>query len=189
MTYLVIGGAERRVTSVAALQGAGLACHAIEPELVLRLEPISQWGLEGWNAQLRESDWQRFAGIVLVNPPARLPWLDPGLLDWESGRPGLVAGIMAPGLANLYLLGLGSSSAQTGRGDLLVTLIRAQTGLDHPLVDELVKFMAPSHATPTGRAERRLERRLQRRLDAAGAGSWWEAARDLDGPLTAARGT
>jgi hypothetical protein len=189
VTYVVVGVAEGRMTSVGALRAAGLACHAVEPEQVLRLEPIAPCGLEGWRAQLRGSDQQRYAGVVLVNPPARLPWLDPGLLDWESGRPGLVAGILAPGLANLYLLGLGSSSVQREGVDLLVTLIRTQTRLNHPLVDELMRFVPPNHETPAGRTGRRLERKLRRRIEAAGTGSWWEAARELDGPLTAARGT
>jgi hypothetical protein len=174
--------------TVAALEGAGIACQAIEPSQVLRLEPVGACGLEGWRAELPGGDARDFTGLVLVGAPERLPWLDPGLLDWESGRPGLVAGLLAPGLANLYVVGLGSSGLGSGRAELLVSLIRAQAGLGHPLVDELMRFVAPSHKAPMGRAGRRLERRMQRALRPTGA-SWWEAARDLDGPLTTARGT
>jgi hypothetical protein len=188
-TYLVVGGAERRGANVAALEAAGIPCDAATPEEVLLLEPLSTCGLDGWRARFRDNRDRHFTGVVLVSPPRRLPWLDPGLFDWESGRAGLVAGVLAPGLANLYVLGLGTAGFRAGGAELLVALIGTQTGLDHPLVDELIRVVGPSHEVPAGRASRRLERRLQRRLRPAGARSWWQAARDLDGPLTAARGT
>jgi hypothetical protein len=188
-TYLVIGSAERRRSNVLALEAAGIRSDAVEPDEVVGLAPLGSCGLEGWRTTFRDGRDRGFAGVVLVNPPRRLPWLDPGLFDWEAGRAGLVAGVLAPGLANLYVLGVGTSGFRAGGAELLVALVRAQAGLDHPLVDELIRIVGPSHEVPAGRAGRRLERRLQRRLRAPGARSWWQAARDLDGPLAAARGT
>jgi hypothetical protein len=189
VTYLVVGGAQRPETSLGALDAAGIQCDAAQAEEVVRLEPLGNCGLDGWRARFRDSHENAFAGVVLVSPPRQLPWLDPALFDWESGRAGLVAGMLAPGLANLYVLGLGTSRFRAGGEELLVALIRTQAGLKHPLVDELLSFVGPSHHALAGRASRRLERRLQRRLRPAGAGPWWQAARDLDGPLAATRGT
>jgi hypothetical protein len=188
-TYLVVGGAERRASSVAALEAAGIRSETVVPDEVVRLEPLGACGLEGWSARFRGDRPRTFAGVVLASPTRRLPWLDPGLFDWDAGRAGLVAGVLAPGLANLYVLGLGTSAFRAGGAELLVALIRAQAAVDHPLVDELISVVGTSHEVPVGRAGRRLERRLQRRLRPAGARSWWQAARDLDGPLAAARGT
>jgi hypothetical protein len=188
MTYLVVGDTEGQVANAAALQAAGIGCDPVDPDEVLQLKPIGACGLGGWRAEFRDTRGQDFTGVVLVSPPRQLPWLDPGLFDWESGRAGLVAGVLAPGLANLYVVGVGTSRFRAGGSDLLVALIRGQAGLDHPLVDELMRFVGASHEVPDGRASRRLERRLHRRLRPASVESWWRAARDLDGPLTAGRG-
>lgn len=174
---------------VRALDAAGIASHGTEPERLLRLEPIATCGLGGWRAEFRDTHARSFAGAILVASPTELPWLDRALFDWESGRPGLVAGLLAPGLANLYVVGLGTSGLPIERSHVIVSLIRAQRGLKHPLVDQLMKFIAPSHDAARGRMRRRLNRRMQRALRPVGTSSWWEAARDLEGPLNASRGT
>lgn len=187
--HLVVGGAPTRVANTDWLDQAGIGFYGAEPDDVLRLDPVGICGMDGWSVRFRSGPRRNFAGVVLIGAAERVPWLDPGLLDWEAGRPRLVAGVLAPGLANLYLVDGGSSARESNRGELLVSLILAQAQLDHPLVDELMRFVTPSHERLAGRAGRRLERRVQRRLGPPGpARSWWEAARDLDGPLTSARG-
>ncbi|MFL5822189.1 MAG: hypothetical protein ACJ764_01975 [Solirubrobacteraceae bacterium] len=126
-----------------------------------------------------------FAGVILVEEPWQTPWLDPGLFDWQAGRPTLVAGMLAPGLANLYVLGMGTACFRAGGTELAVAMIRAQTDRDHPLVDRLMAVARPSHELPEGRRALRLERRLRRRLNRDG--TWWSAVRELEGPLAAAR--
>jgi hypothetical protein len=169
------------------LEGAGIACEVCEVARVARLEPAGSCGLEGWWVDSRDGRRCGYAGVVLVSPPAQLPWLDPGLLDWEAGRPALVVGVLAPGLANLYVLGADAEGLRVGGSRLVASMIRAQAGLEHPLVDDLMTFARPSYGPAAGRQSRRLERRLQRRLDGEGATTWWAAARDLDGPLVGAR--
>jgi hypothetical protein len=186
--HLVVEGTEGNLSVAAALDGAGVVCDCAEPEQLVRLEPIGVCALDGWRAQFRNRPARSFTGIVVVGPPPRLPWLDPGLLDWEAGRPRLVAGVLAPGLANLYIVGLGPAGPRPGRLDLVVSMIRSQAGLDQPLVDELVRFVAPSHHVPVGPAVRRLERQIRRRLKAGGGAPWWAAVRELDGPLNTSRG-
>jgi hypothetical protein len=186
--HLIVARADIRAASVSALEAAGIACQAVDPQRVTHLEPLVVGGLEGWRACFQDHRERSFSGIVLVSPPPRLPWLNPGLFDWDAGRPRMVGGLLAPGLANLYVVGPEASGFQAGGTKLLVAMIRMQAGLDYPLVDELIRSVAPSHEPPSGRAIHRLERRLQRRLRPSGSGSWWEGARELDGPLTAARG-
>jgi len=186
VTHLVVGEAERQVASVVALEAAGISFRSADPGQVMWLEPVSSCGLGGWTARFCEESDERFAAVVLVSPPMHLPWLDPGLLDWEAGHPVLVADMLAPGLANLYIVGLDGSDSLAAGGELLIAMIEAQAGLEHPLVDEIMRFVAPSHEPRPARVLRRLERRLQRRA-ATGASSWWEAAHEPDGPLTAAR--
>jgi hypothetical protein len=173
------------------LEGAGIPWEICDAADVARLEPADACGLEGWWVQWSplgtNRDRELYAGLVLVCPPAQLPWLDPSLLDWEAGRPALVAGVLAPGLANIYVLGAGAEGLRAGGARLLVAMIHAQCGLAHPLVDELVRLVRPSHEPVPGRHSRRVERRLARRLAGEGAAAWWASVRDLDGPLLSAR--
>jgi hypothetical protein len=160
--------------------------ESLEPASVTEIVPAGPCGLDGWRVGLPDAN-RSFAGVVVASPPAELAWLDPALLDWEGGRPALVAGMLAPGLANLYLLGVGTACFRDGGVELLVAMINAQAEFDHPLVDELLHVVAASHRPPAGRAGRRLERRLQRRLSLGGSAGWWAAAQDVDGPLAGAR--
>jgi hypothetical protein len=187
--HLVVGDATESATAVGELEPVGIACATADPEQMVRIEPLGPCALDGWRAEFRNRAAERFKGIILLASPWQLPWLDPGLLDWESGRPRLVAGLLAPGLANLYVVNLGVGGLRAGGLDLLRSLIRRQAGVDHPLVDELMSFVAPSHEAPVGRAIRRLERRMERWLRPGGAVPWWAAAHELDGPLNAPRGT
>ena len=60
-----------------------------------RIAPVGPCGLDGWRSGLPKDG--SFAGVVIASPPAELGSLDPALLDWEGGRPALVAGMLAPG--------------------------------------------------------------------------------------------
>jgi hypothetical protein len=184
--HLVIGGADLVREICSGLEQAAVPCEAIEPAAVKRITPVGPCGLDGWRVGSTKDS--SFAGVVLASPPTELASLDPALLDWEGGRPALVAGMLAPGLANLYLLGAGTACFRGGGVELLVAMIAAQARFDHPLVDELVHVVGPSHQPPAGRAGRRLERRLQRRLRLDGSAGWWAAAKEVDGPLAGARG-
>jgi len=173
-----------------ALHASMVACNAIREGTVQALEPIEPCAVGGWKVHTRDGRDQTFAGVVLVSSPPQLPWLDRGLFDWEDGQPALVGGLLAPGLANLYLLALGGSPVRSDSLRLLVAMICAQARLNHPFVDELVRVVTPRHSSPAGWATRRLERRAQRYLlRPADAGSWRAIADYLDGPLTGARGT
>jgi hypothetical protein len=184
--YLVIGAPELVAGICAGLGEAKVPCESVEPESVTRIVPAGPCGLNGWQVGLPDAT-RSFAGVVVASPPAELSWLDPALLDWEGGRPALVAGMLAPGLANLYLLGAGTACFRGGGVELLVAMINAQAEFEHPIVDELLHVTSPSHRSPAGRAGRRLERRLQRRLRLGGSAGWWAAAQDADGPLAGAR--
>ncbi len=185
--YLVIGAADLVGEICSGLGQAEIPHEAVEPGSVARIAPAGPCGLDGWRVGLPEATGS-FSGVVLASPPVELASLDPALLDWEGGRPALVAGMLAPGLANLYLLGAGTACFREGGVELLVAMIAAQARFDHPLVDELLHVVAPSHRPPAGRAGRRLERRLHRRLYFDGSVGWWTAAKEVDGPLAGARG-
>jgi hypothetical protein len=185
--HLVIGARERAAVVCAQLQNAGTDAEAVDHVLVEKLAPVDACALGGWLVRCGGSE-RVVRGVVALGSPLHLPWLDPGLLDWDLGRPALVAGLLAPGFANLYLVGPAAESFSDGGIRLVVAMVAAQSGLDHPLVDELVLVAPSSHRTVRGRAARRIERRLDRHLR-TGDGGWWRAAAgDVDGPLSAARG-
>jgi hypothetical protein len=186
--HLVLGATEGTLALVVELRAAKIACEASDAP-VRRLEPIEAYGLGGWRVCWGDGCERTFDGVVLVRPPAQLPWLDLGLFDWDAGHPALVAGLLAPGLANLYVVGLGSSTYRAASAELLAAMIRAQAALEHPLVDDLISVAAPQHHAPAGRAGRLLERRIQRRLRSVASRSRRVAAEDPHRALTGARGT
>lgn len=166
----------------------GIPARALDASTVHRLEPADGCAIGGWVVRRAGAAPLACTGVIALDRPGAMSWLDPGLLDWESGEPALVAGLLAPGLAHLYFLGAGTAVFRAGGLALLTAMIRAQETLEHPLVDELMTVLHPSHRGVSGRAARRVERRLERRLQAAENGSWRAAAGDIDGPLAAARG-
>lgn len=185
-THAVIGGPTELAGVCPALRAAGIAHACAQPEQVRHLEPLEPCGLHGWVLHFDDGRVESVGGVILGAQPSQMPWLDPGIFDWESGRPALVAGLLAPGLANLYVLGLGTACFRAGGTELAVAMIRAQAERAHPLVDELMSIARPSYEWPVGRGAHRLERRLHRHLDHGGA-AWWWGVRELDGPLAAAR--
>jgi hypothetical protein len=166
----------------------GVDGFTLDERLVEQFEPADACAMGGWVLRIAGAGEMEIAGVVALGAPLHLAWLDPGMLDWESGEPALVAGLLAPGLANLYFLGAGTTAFRAGGIALLTAMIQAQTDLEHPLVDELMRIVPASHRTVAGRAARRVERRIERRLRPSGSGSWRRDAGDIDGPLAAARG-
>jgi cation diffusion facilitator CzcD-associated flavoprotein CzcO len=100
------------------------------------------------------------------------PFLEQRWLSWEGDYPRLVAHMLVPGLANLYLFGLlqprGGAGPLISRGArLLSELIRCQEQLSYPLVEAVARWEPPSARYPVGvqetmRSIERLRRRLHR---------------------------
>jgi hypothetical protein len=77
------------------------------------------------------------------------PFLDQACLDYHGGAPRLIASMIPPGTANIYLFGLlqprgGAGPLISAGAELVTDLIAAQSRLDHPVGDELRRFNAPS---------------------------------------------
>ena len=76
------------------------------------------------------------------------PFLDHDLFEWRDGAPVRAGGVMAPGLANIYLFGLaqprgGAGPLITAGAGLLAELVRLQAHLDHPVADDFAKLRKP----------------------------------------------
>jgi hypothetical protein len=75
------------------------------------------------------------------------PFLDHELFEWDGRYPKL-AGLMPPGVAGLYVCGLGQPRGGAGPlitagSRLLARMALAQQDLDHPLSDDLAKLRKP----------------------------------------------
>jgi cation diffusion facilitator CzcD-associated flavoprotein CzcO len=86
------------------------------------------------------------------------PFLDRDRFEWESGIPKRVAGMLAPGIANLYVFGVlqprgGAGPLITRGAELLAEMVRVQERLDHPLADDLARLEAPSAEILVGVSE------------------------------------
>jgi cation diffusion facilitator CzcD-associated flavoprotein CzcO len=73
------------------------------------------------------------------------PFLDRGLFEWEDGIPKRVFGMMAPGMAGLYVFGVlqprGGAGPLISRGsELLARLARIQSRADHPIAVDLARI-------------------------------------------------
>jgi cation diffusion facilitator CzcD-associated flavoprotein CzcO len=73
------------------------------------------------------------------------PFLDRALFEWEDGIPRRVFGMMAPGMAGLYVFGVlqprGGAGPLISRGsDLLARLVRIQSRADHPISVDLARI-------------------------------------------------
>lgn len=104
------------------------------------------------------------------------PFLDRDLFTWEKGQPVLLARVLPPGLANLYLWGNVAPRAGVGRtltrgGRLLAELVLAQQAIDRPLADVAATVVRPRSSMLSGQGELLLligaMRRLLRLLDTA----------------------
>jgi cation diffusion facilitator CzcD-associated flavoprotein CzcO len=76
------------------------------------------------------------------------PFLDRSLFEWENGVPVRAAGMMAPGIANMYVFGLGQPRGGAGPlisagSRLLAKIVRAQEQLDHPIADDFARVKRP----------------------------------------------
>lgn len=86
------------------------------------------------------------------------PFLDHDLFEWRRGAPLRTGGLMAPGLANLYVFGLlqprgGAGPLITAGAELLARMVRVQERLDHPLADDLARVDPPSARMLVGVSE------------------------------------
>jgi cation diffusion facilitator CzcD-associated flavoprotein CzcO len=86
------------------------------------------------------------------------PFLDRDLFEWRGGAPVRVAGMLAPGVANLYAYGVlqprgGAGPLITASARLLAEMVRAQEELDHPLADDMARLEAPSAEMLVGISE------------------------------------
>jgi cation diffusion facilitator CzcD-associated flavoprotein CzcO len=86
------------------------------------------------------------------------PFLDRDLFEWRGGAPVRVAGMLPPGVANLYAYGVmqprgGAGPLITASARLLAEMVRAQERLDHPLADDLARLEAPSARMLVGVSE------------------------------------
>jgi hypothetical protein len=100
------------------------------------------------------------------------PFLDHGIFEWgHGGRYPKLSGLMPPGYANLYVLGLGQPRGGAGRllaagSRLLAKIVLVQRKLDRPLGDELAKLRKPEARELFGVSE------LMRLIRLAGVGVW-----------------
>jgi cation diffusion facilitator CzcD-associated flavoprotein CzcO len=86
------------------------------------------------------------------------PFLDRDLFEWRGGAPVRVAGMLPPGVANLYVYGVmqprgGAGPLITASARLLAEMVQAQERLDHPLADDLARLEAPSARMLVGVSE------------------------------------
>jgi Flavin-binding monooxygenase-like len=75
------------------------------------------------------------------------PFLDRDLFEWEGKYPKL-AGVMPPGIANLYVFGLGQPRGGAGPlitagSRLLARIVLAQRDMDHPIASDLARLRKP----------------------------------------------
>jgi cation diffusion facilitator CzcD-associated flavoprotein CzcO len=86
------------------------------------------------------------------------PFLDRDLFEWRGGAPVRVAGMLPPGVANMYAYGVmqprgGAGPLITASARLLAEMVQAQERLDHPLADDLARLEAPSARMLVGVSE------------------------------------
>jgi Flavin-binding monooxygenase-like len=98
---------------------------------------------------------------------ASFPFLDRNLFEWRGGYPARVGGVLAPGIANLYVFGLlqprgGAGPLITAGAEVLARMIRVQERLDHPLADDLARLRPPSSRMLVGVSETMRQIRLGR---------------------------
>jgi cation diffusion facilitator CzcD-associated flavoprotein CzcO len=86
------------------------------------------------------------------------PFLDRDLFEWQGGAPVRVAGMLPPGIANLYAYGVmqprgGAGPLITASARLLAEMVRAQERLDHPVADDFARVDRPSARMLVGVSE------------------------------------
>jgi Flavin-binding monooxygenase-like len=86
------------------------------------------------------------------------PFLDDELFERENGIPKRTAGMLAPGIANLYVFGVlqprgGAGPLITRGSELLAEMVKVQERLDHPLASDLARLEPPSAEILVGVSE------------------------------------
>jgi hypothetical protein len=118
------------------------------------------------------------------------PFLDRDLFAWEDGKPVRVAGMMAPGIANLYAFGVfqprgGAGPLITAGAELLAEMVELQGHMSEPLADVLARFRKPDARMLVGVNETMREIRRGRRAlgliarMAKWRGTWVEPAEPI----------
>jgi cation diffusion facilitator CzcD-associated flavoprotein CzcO len=147
---------------------------------IARLDDRSVHFVDGASAEFDTIVWATGFNVSL-------PFLDRDLFPWENGVPARIAGVLAPGIANLYVFGLlqprgGAGPLITMGADLVTRMVGVQRRLDHPLADDLGRLERPSAEMLVGVSEtsRRiaLGRQVLRLVALANRGRTVESARD-----------
>jgi hypothetical protein len=86
--------------------------------------------------------------VLATGFAVRFPFLDESMFEWKGKYPKVVAGMMPPGKANLYVFGLGQPRGGAGPlasagARLLAQMAGAQAALDRPLADTMAKLRKP----------------------------------------------
>jgi cation diffusion facilitator CzcD-associated flavoprotein CzcO len=119
------------------------------------------------------------------------PFLDRDLFEWKDGIPKRVFGMMAPGMAGLYVFGVlqprGGAGPLISRGAaLLARLARIQSRTDHPIALDLARIRHADARHLVGVSEMMREIAVANRiLDVYS----WRLGRRRPGPLSARPGT
>ena len=116
-------------------------------------------GLEGRTVHFVDGTSAEYDTIVWATGfHVSFPFLERDLFEWRDGAPVRVAGMLPPGIANLYAYGVmqprgGAGPLITASARLLAEMVRAQERLDHPLADDLARLEAPSARMLVGVSE------------------------------------
>ncbi|HYU61666.1 MAG TPA: NAD(P)-binding domain-containing protein [Solirubrobacterales bacterium] len=133
--------------------------------------------LDGRTVHFVDGTSQEFDTIVWATGfDVSFPFLDPGLFPWEDGRPVRVAGMMPPGLANLYAFGVfqprgGAGPLITAGAEILTEMARLQGHMTEPLADLLGRVRKPSSRMLVGVNE--TMREIKRGRRALRLIAWW----------------
>jgi cation diffusion facilitator CzcD-associated flavoprotein CzcO len=147
--------------------------------------------LDGRTVQFADGTSAEFDTIVWATGfNVTFPFLDPDLFPWEGGRPVRVAGMMPPGIANLYAFGVfqprgGAGPLITAGAEILAEMVRLQGHMTEPLADLLGRFRKPDSRMLVGVNETMREIKRGRRALALIAwlarrrGTWVERPRPV----------
>jgi hypothetical protein len=99
----------------------------------------------------------------------RFPFLDESTFEWEGKYPKVVAGMLAPGKANLYVFGLGQPRGGGGPlasagARLLTKMVKTQSVLHRPLADVMAKLRKPEARELWGVSELKRQIKLGERV-------------------------
>jgi Flavin-binding monooxygenase-like len=115
--------------------------------------------LDGHAVHFADGSSSQFDTIVWATGfHINFPFLDRDLFEWRDGAPERVAGMLAPGIAGLYVFGVlqprgGAGPLITAGSRLLAEMVQVQARLDHPLSDDLARVDRPDARMLVGVSE------------------------------------